>query len=152
MSLVREQKTNIHFRLFDERFCMSTKLYGDISQKKSYLRILSRCKECEYRRGFGLGIRFTDHFSTQLGARGSVVGLGTMLQAGRSPVRVPDKVDFLNLPNPSSGTMALGSTQSLTEMSTRNLPGVKGGRSWQPYRHLWAECLKKCGSLNLSQP
>jgi hypothetical protein len=31
-------------------------------------------------------------------------------------------VQFLNLPNPSSRIMALGSTQSLTEMSTRNLP------------------------------
>jgi hypothetical protein len=29
---------------------------------------------------------------------------------------------FLNLPNPSSRTMALGLTQPLTEMSTRNLP------------------------------
>jgi hypothetical protein len=48
-----------------------------------------------------------------------------MLQAGRSPVRVPDKVDFFNLPNPSSRTMALGSTQTLTEMSTRNFPGGK---------------------------
>jgi hypothetical protein len=48
-----------------------------------------------------------------------------MLQAGRWPVRVPDEVDFLNLPNPSSHTMALGSTQPLTEMSTRNLPGGK---------------------------
>jgi hypothetical protein len=48
-----------------------------------------------------------------------------MLQAGRSPVRVPDEVDFFNLPNPSSRTMALGSPQPLTEMSTRNLPGVK---------------------------
>jgi hypothetical protein len=48
-----------------------------------------------------------------------------MLQAGRSPVRIPDAVDFLNLPNPSSRTMALGSTQPLTEMSTRNLPGGK---------------------------
>jgi hypothetical protein len=28
------------------------------------------------------------------GARGSVVGWGTMLQAGRSPVRVSDEVDF----------------------------------------------------------
>jgi hypothetical protein len=39
-------------------------------------------------------------------------------------------VDFFNLPNPSSCTMALGSTQLLTEMSTKNLPGggVKGGR------------------------
>jgi hypothetical protein len=48
-----------------------------------------------------------------------------MLQAGRSPVRIPDEVDFFNLPNPSSRTMALGSTQSLTEMSTRKLPGGK---------------------------
>jgi hypothetical protein len=49
-----------------------------------------------------------------------------MLQAGRLPVRVPDEVFFLfNLPNPSSRTMALGSTQPPTEMSTRNLPGGK---------------------------
>jgi hypothetical protein len=32
-------------------------------------------------------------------------------------------VDFFNLPNPSSRTMAPGSTRPLTEMSTRNLPG-----------------------------
>jgi hypothetical protein len=48
-----------------------------------------------------------------------------MLQAGRSRVRVLDEVDFFNLPNPSSRTMALGSTQTLTEMSTTNLPGGK---------------------------
>jgi hypothetical protein len=48
-----------------------------------------------------------------------------MLQAGRSPVRVPGEVDFFNLPNSSSRTMALGSSQPLTEMSTRNLPGGK---------------------------
>jgi hypothetical protein len=48
-----------------------------------------------------------------------------VLQAGRSPVRVPDEVDFFNLSNPSNRTMALGSTQPLTEMSTRNLPGGK---------------------------
>jgi hypothetical protein len=45
-----------------------------------------------------------------------------MLQARRSPVRVPNEV-FFNLPNPCSRTMALGSSQPLTEMSTRNLPG-----------------------------
>jgi hypothetical protein len=38
----------------------------------------------------------------------------------------PHEVDFFNLPNPSSRTMALGSTQPLTEMSTKNLPGGKG--------------------------
>jgi hypothetical protein len=48
-----------------------------------------------------------------------------MLQAGRSPVRVPDEVVFFNLPISSSRTMALGSTQPLTKTSTRNLPGVK---------------------------
>jgi hypothetical protein len=49
-----------------------------------------------------------------------------MLQAGRSPVRIPDEVDFFfNLPNPSSRTMAMGLTQPLTEMSTWNLPGSK---------------------------
>jgi hypothetical protein len=40
---------------------------------------------------------------------------------------VPDEViGFFNLPNVSSRVMALGSTQPLTEMSTRNLPGTKG--------------------------
>jgi hypothetical protein len=53
-----------------------------------------------------------------------------MLQTGRARVRFPMRsLDFFNLPNPSSCTMALGSTQPLTEMSTWNLPvGVKGGR------------------------
>jgi hypothetical protein len=49
-----------------------------------------------------------------------------MLQAGRLLVRVLDEVDFFNLPNPSSRIMAPGSTQPLTEMSTRNFPGGKG--------------------------
>jgi hypothetical protein len=62
--------------------------------------------------------------TSKLGARGSVVGWGTTLQAGRSP----DEMDFFNSPNPSSRTMALGLTQTLTEMSTRKLPGIKSGR------------------------
>jgi hypothetical protein len=48
-----------------------------------------------------------------------------MLKAGRSPVRVLDDIDFFDLPNPSSRTMALRSTQPLTEMSTSNFPGRK---------------------------
>jgi hypothetical protein len=40
---------------------------------------------------------------------------------------IPDEVtEFFNWPNPSSRTMALGSTQPLTEMSTRDLTGGKG--------------------------
>jgi hypothetical protein len=51
-----------------------------------------------------------------------------MLQAGRSPVRVPNEMDFFNLPTTSSRTMGLGSTQPLTEMSTRKFPGGKSCR------------------------
>jgi hypothetical protein len=40
---------------------------------------------------------------------------------------IPDEaIGFFNRPKPSSRIMALGSTQPLTEMSTRNLPGGKG--------------------------
>jgi hypothetical protein len=42
-------------------------------------------------------------------------------------VSFPDKViGFFNSSNPSSRTMVLGSTQPLTEMIARNLPGGKG--------------------------
>jgi hypothetical protein len=53
---------------------------------------------------------------------------GSRKIAGSIPEEV---IGFFNLPNPSSRPMALGSTQLLTEMSTRNLPGgggVTGGR------------------------
>jgi hypothetical protein len=40
---------------------------------------------------------------------------------------IPDEIiRFFNLPNPFSHTMALGSTQPLTQLITRNLPGGKG--------------------------
>jgi hypothetical protein len=54
-----------------------------------------------------------------------------MLQAGRLPVQVLVEVVFFSLPNPSSRTMALGSTQPLREMSTRNLAG---GKKWLAHR------------------
>jgi hypothetical protein len=52
----------------------------------------------------------------------SVVGWGTMLQAGSRKVTGsnPDGViGFFNWPNPSSRTIALGSTQPVIEMSTK---------------------------------
>jgi hypothetical protein len=58
-----------------------------------------------------------------------------MLQAGRSRNRVQMRWIFSNLPNPSGRTMALGSTQPLTEMSTRNLKKNKpGGKVWRARR------------------
>jgi hypothetical protein len=42
-------------------------------------------------------------------------------------VSITDEViGFFKCPNPSSRTMALGSTQRLIETSTRNHPGGKG--------------------------
>jgi hypothetical protein len=46
-----------------------------------------------------------------------IVG-NTMLQA--------DLIEFFNWRKPCSRPMTLGSTQPLTEMNTRNLPGGKG--------------------------
>jgi hypothetical protein len=67
------------------------------------------------------------YLHTGKGARGGVVGWGTMLQAGRSRVRFSMwSLDSFNWPNPSSRNMTPGSTLPLTEMSTRNLPGSKG--------------------------
>jgi hypothetical protein len=69
--------------------------------------------------------------------------------AGSSPV----EVIFLNLPNLSSRIMAPGSTEPLTEMCTRNLPGGKG-RPVRKADNLTAifepsQLSRKCGSLDV---
>jgi hypothetical protein len=48
-----------------------------------------------------------------------------MLQAGR-PRGADKAIELFNGPNPTSRNMALGSTQPLTEMGSRNIPGGKG--------------------------
>jgi hypothetical protein len=86
--------------------------------------------------------------------RGSVVGGDTVIQAGRLPVRIPDEVDFFNISNLSSRNMTLGSTQPLTEMATRNLPGGKKGPAHRADTNA-AICepnVRKFLGLNLSQP
>jgi hypothetical protein len=64
-----------------------------------------------------------------------------VLQAGRLWVRFPVKsLDFsIDLILPAA-IMALGSTESLTEMSTRNLPGGKVGWLLHKADNLTAIC------------
>jgi hypothetical protein len=70
-----------------------------------------------------------------INACGILKGYGTQQQhswlrhyttSRKVAVSIPNEVTgFFNLPNPCSNTMALGSTQPLTEMSIRNLPRGK---------------------------
>ena len=56
--------------------------------------------------------------------------------------------------NPSGSTTALSSSQTLTEMSTRNIFSVvkaAGTYGWQPY-HLYVPIVLKSGSLILLEP
>ena len=68
---------------------------------------------------------------------------------------IPDGViGIFHWCNPSGHTMALGLTQPLTEMSTRNISwGLKAVSvyGWQPY-HLHVPIVLKSGSLNLLEP
>jgi hypothetical protein len=82
--------------------------------------------------------------------RCGAVGWGTALQSGRSRVRF----GIFHWHNPVGRTMALGSTQPLTEMSTRNIScGVKaaGAYDWQPY-HLHMPIVVKSGCPDLLEP
>jgi hypothetical protein len=48
--------------------------------------------------------------------------------------------------------MALGSTQPLTEVSTRNLPGGIGRLARKAHRHLCGDCLENVRALTSHKP
>ena len=85
-------------------------------------------------------------------ACGGAVGWGTVLQAWRSRVRFPMvSLEFFIVIILPAATVAVGLTQSLTEMSTRNISwGGKGGRcvGLTTLPPSCADC-KKSGSVNL---
>jgi hypothetical protein len=60
-------------------------------------------------------------------------------------------LDLLNVINHSSCTMCLKLTQPLTEVSTTNLPELKGGRRLIPSTILLSMCrfFTSCGSLDV---
>jgi hypothetical protein len=93
-------------------------------------------------------------FVNYVGACGSVVGWGTMLQAWRSWVRFPMRslgfsVDLI-LP---ATIWPRGSTKPVTEMSTRNLLGVKDGwRVRLATSPLLTDCLENVGASMSHNP
>jgi hypothetical protein len=70
-------------------------------------------------------------------------------------ISIPDEeIGFFNWPTPSSRIMALGSTQTLTEMNTRNLPEVKVRTELKAvsFTSIYKPNVSKIGSLDVSQP
>jgi hypothetical protein len=82
-------------------------------------------------------------------------GLGHCDTNWRVAGSFPDVIEFFSWPNPSAATVVLGPRQSLTEMSTRNLPGGKrqpARKADNPHRKLWAGCLENVGASTSHNP
>jgi hypothetical protein len=80
----------------------------------------------------------------RVGAHHSVIACSIMLKAGRSRVRFTLSLHIFNCCNPSSRTMFSGVSSSGWRSAS--------AQGWQRYRHLWADCLEKCGSFDVSRP
>jgi hypothetical protein len=77
-----------------------------------------------------------------------------MLQAGKSRVRFPTSLEFSIGPIFPAALWPLGSNQPVTEISTRNIPGVNDGQcvmltTWRPCE---SPLSRQCKILEVSQP
>jgi hypothetical protein len=84
------------------------------------------CADKELEKLEEVNIMLIHRLYTVHGAPGTVVGWGTTLQPGRSWVRISMRLLDVSIDPFLPAALALGLTQPLTEMSTRNLPGGKG--------------------------
>jgi hypothetical protein len=79
-----------------------------------------------------------------------------MLQAGRSQVEVPMRsLNFFSIPNSSSRTTALGLTQPLTEMNTRQcIWGIERGQYFRLTISMpsVSPLSRQCGILKVLKP
>jgi hypothetical protein len=65
---------------------------------------------------------------------------------------IPNEAIGFFKPNPSSRTVALGSTQPLTEMGTRDIPGGKARPARKALPLSVIRLSRKCGNLDVSHP
>jgi hypothetical protein len=104
--------------------CFNSNFRKDHSDLVAFVGTADVCQHIMLLKSFLVWVMYHLHILQYTsGAHGSIVGGDTMLQARRSQVQVPMRWIIFYWPNHSSCTMALGSTQPLTEMSTSNLPG-----------------------------
>jgi hypothetical protein len=119
--------------------------YEDLSSKTVRWMVYNALEYTEFFNGL-VAIFLIPHWSVMITDTGHAVALlvealGYNQECRRFDSRWGHLI--FHRPNPSSCTMALGSTSPVIEMSTRNLSGVKGGRPLQPHHQLWSSIVYK---------
>jgi hypothetical protein len=120
----------------------------------AFCGVTSCVPEESYTHFWGNWCFYIQSITSQKRARSSIVGWSTILQTRSSlvpfPIRPLDFLIYLILP---AALWPWESTQPLTEMSTRNLPGDKGRLARKvDLTPSVSRLSRKCGNLDVSQP